>query len=173
MTGAGQSRPVFFGAYAMQTPLYIFANAFEPRTRDDGSTFWTTRDDAPEWVSDIVRDAHDGAFPCDWRYDKIADLAHDIGQAADPDDIDATEWADRAADVYNADLIRWLSIAGAVDAVDMAAEEWGMDTRGVMQSIVTGQCYMLYQIASGVLYALRERYDDFLQHEAELTGADA
>jgi hypothetical protein len=28
------------------------------------------------------------------------------------------------------------------------------------------------QIASGVLYALRERYDDFLQHEAELTGAE-
>ena len=156
----------------MENPLHVFAAAFESRTRDDGSVFWTTRDDAPEWVSDIVRDAHDGAFPCDWRYDKISDLAHELGQVSDPDDIDATEWADRAADVYTGDLIRWLSIAGAVDAVDMAADEWGMDTRGVLQSIMAGQCYMLHEIASGVLYALRERYDAFLQYEAELTGAD-
>jgi hypothetical protein len=156
----------------MQTPLFVFANAFEPRTRADGSTFWTTRDDAPEWVSDIVRDAHDGFFPCDWRYDKISDLAHDIGQAADPDDIDAMEWADRAADVYNADLIRWLSIAGAVDACDAAANEWGMDAKGVLESIMSGQCYMLHEIACRVLYALRAQYDEFLQHDAELTGAN-
>ena len=161
----------------MQTPLYIFANAFEPRTRDDGSTFWACRDDAPEWVSDIVRDAHDGAFPCDWRYDKIADLAHDIGQITDPDDIDAWEWAEQAADVYTARLIAWLSIPGAVDAVDTAADEWLRGSRGEDAALVmrlqSGQIYMLHDIACGVLYALRERYDDFLQHDAELTGADA
>ena len=156
----------------MENPLHVFAAAFESRTRDDGSVFWTTRDDAPEWVRVMVRDAHNGAFPCDWRYDKIADLALDIGQAADPDDINAMDWADRAADVYTADLIRWLSIAGAVDAVDAAADEWGMDTRGVIEALMAGQCYMLHEIACGVLYALRERYDDFLRYEAELTGAD-
>jgi hypothetical protein len=171
--GRGNPAPFLFGVYAMQTPLFIFANAFESRTRADGSTSWTTRDDAPEWVSDIVRDAHDGAFPCDWRYDKIADLAHDVGQAADPDDIDAMEWADRAADVYNADMIRWLSIAGAVDACDAAANEWGMDTKGVLETIMAGQCYMLHEMACRVLYALRAQYDEFLQHDAELTGADA
>lgn len=157
----------------MQTPLFIFANAFEPRTRDDGSTFWAIRGDAPEWVRDIVFDAHDGAFPNDWRYDKIADLAHDIGQVSDPDDIDAVQWADGAVDVYNADLIQWLSIAGAVDACDAAADEWGVEDNSVIVRIQAGQAHMLHDIASRVLYALREKYDEFLQHEAELTGADA
>jgi hypothetical protein len=160
----------------MKNPLHVFATAFESCTRDGGSVFWATRDDAPEWVRDIVRDAHDGAFPCDWRYDKIADLAHEVGRIpgriADLDDFEAVEWADRSADVYNGDLIRWLSIAGAVDACDAAVAEWGMDTKGVLEIIMAGQCYMLTEIASGVLYALRERHDEFLQHEAELTGAD-
>ena len=157
----------------MQNPLQVFANAFEFRTRDNGSTFWTTRDDAPEWVSDIVRDAHAGAMPCDWRYDKIADLAHDIGQAADPDDIDAMEWADRAADVYTSDLLKWLSgVTYALESVDDATTEWGMDTRGVVEMIMGGQCYMLHEIACRVLHALRQQYAEFLQHEMQLTGAD-
>jgi hypothetical protein len=158
----------------MQNPLQVFATAFEARTRADGlSTFWTTRDDAPDWVTDIVRDAHAGAMPCDWRYDKIADLAHELGQVADPDAMDAMEWADRAADVYTSDLLKWLAdVTYALEAVDEAATEWGMDTRGVLEMIMAGQCYMLNEMAGRILTDLSDRFAEYLQHEAELTGAD-
>lgn len=156
----------------MKNPVHVFAAAFEPRTRNDGSTFWTTRDDAPEWVSDIVRDAHAGALPCDWRYDKIADLAHDLRDVSDPDDFDVMEWADRATDVYTSDLLAWMGLAYAVDAVDDAAVEWGMDTKGVIEQIMAGQCYMLAEIAGVVLSALSDRHAEWMAAQDQLAGAD-
>ena len=154
----------------MTHPLFVFANAFESRTRSDGSVFWATKDAAPEWVSDIVHAAHGGALPCDWRYDKIADLAHAVADVTPFADFNVAQWADSVCDVYTSDLLKWLSgVSYAVDAVDEAATDWGMDTRGIVEQIMTGQAYMLHEIAGAVVSALQERVDEFLDQE----GADA
>jgi hypothetical protein len=44
------------------------ARWFEKRTRADGDVFVTTKDDAPEWLRDAVREAHQDDPPNDWTY---------------------------------------------------------------------------------------------------------
>lgn len=85
-------------------------DAFETRTRqggDDGDTFVTTREDAPEWVRDIVQDAHGDMLPDDWRYECIQAA---FGHIHDTDgDDDAGEFADSHVDIYTAARLAWLS----------------------------------------------------------------
>jgi hypothetical protein len=38
--------------------------------------------------------------------------------------------------------------------------------------IMAGQCYMLNEMAGRILTDLSERFAEYLQHEAELTGVD-
>ena len=139
----------------MKTPVDTFAAAFAHSTRPDGSTYWHCNDDAPEWVRDIVHAAHDGAWPCDWRYDRLASLARDLAGAPDLEDFDVHEWADGAVDVYNGRLAQWLAdTSGAADAVEMAQDEWGMDTKNVFEMLQMGQLHMLHAMGSGVVSAL-------------------
>jgi hypothetical protein len=136
-----------------------FASAFEVRTRDDGSKFVALKDDAPEWASNIVYSAHDGAMPCDWRYSKIDMLAHDLLDAfANDYEFDAIEWADNTADIYNHHLLNWVAgVSYAVDAVEDARAEWGADgANGFLEWVRAGQVYMLHQMACFVEYELRE-----------------
>jgi hypothetical protein len=157
----------------MTHPLFVFSQAFEARTRTDGTVFWATKDGAPEWVSDIVHAAHGGALPCDWRYDKIADLALELSDVATFADFDAGQWADSVADVYTSDVLKWFSgVSYAVDAVDDAAVEWGMDAKGIVEQIMTGQAFMLHELACAIVSALQDQVDEYLAHADELAGAD-
>lgn len=157
----------------MTHPLFVFSQAFEARTRTDGTVFWAIKDGAPEWVSDIVYAAHFGALPCSWRYDKISDLAHEFGDVETFADFDAAQWADSVADVYTSDVLKWFSgVSYAVDAVDDAAAEWGMDTKGIVEQIMTGQAFMLHELACAVVSALQDQVDQYQAHADELADAD-
>ena len=55
---------------------------FELRERDNGDSFVTLADNAPEWLTDLVRDAHGDMMPDDWRWSAIrsaVDFIADIG----------------------------------------------------------------------------------------------
>lgn len=41
---------------------------FETAERQDGETFWRLKDGSPEWVTDLVLNAHGDFLPDDWRY---------------------------------------------------------------------------------------------------------
>jgi hypothetical protein len=156
----------------MTHPLFVFSAAFESHTRADGSVFWTTKDGAPQWVSDLVHAAHCDALPCDWRYGKITDLAHDFGDLSTFAGFNLEQWADGAGDVYTHDLLQWVSrVSWAVDAIDSAASDWGTNDENFVQQIMTGQRYMLEELARAVVSALQEQIDEALAQAEELAAA--
>lgn len=86
------------------------------RKRDNGDTFISLKDDAPEWMREACRAAHGGMMPDDWRYQFILKVASaiadlDDGNPDDDRDIDDLrhEAVDGAVSVYTSDLTAWLA----------------------------------------------------------------
>jgi hypothetical protein len=127
---------------------------FETRTREDGTQFVTRKDDAPEWVADLVRDCHDGELPNDWRYETIAAIFDAIADGSD----DPGEIADGLVDVYNSDRVAWLANnlnrSSYVD--DACDEHFGTSDSGVFGMLGAGQYLAIEQMASQILAAVAE-----------------
>src|SRR6266516_1712460 len=103
------------------------AGWFETAERPDGESFTRTKDGTPEWVTDLVREAHgDDFLPDDWRYATISDALNFLADDGDPDD--AGEFADQAVDVYTGARFAWLaSNLNRAGYVDEAVAEFGYD----------------------------------------------
>jgi hypothetical protein len=139
---------------------------FETAERPDGESFVRTKSEAPEWVTELVQDAHGSEFlPDDWRYEAIRDC---LGAIA-TDELDAddgpSEWADGYTAVYNGALLSWLSSnLNRIGYVDDAVAELGYsEDRGVMGAIALGQ-YMeareVFELVHRGLEALVDEDED-------------
>jgi hypothetical protein len=132
---------------------------FERAERQDGESFIRVKQDAPEWVTQLVMNAHGDFLPDDWRYDCIRAVLGDIADN-EPDDLDefAAEFADGQVDVYNGARTAWLaSNLNRAAYCDEAAEEFGYDSeQGVFGLIGLGQ----YMEASEVYAAVVESLND-------------
>src|SRR4051812_19779857 len=86
--------------------------AFTTTQRDDRA-ITTTRDDAPDWVNDLVRKAHGDFLPDDWRYDCIRSaLEHIAGLDAETErelEDEDHQFADGYVDIYTSELTAWLA----------------------------------------------------------------
>lgn len=139
----------------------IAYDSFESFKRDGSEdTIYKLKDDRPEWVYELVRDAHGDFFPDDWRYEAIMDAC---GWIHDNDgDDDSGEFADQKVDVYTSDRIAWL--ASSLDRVsycDEAAAEFGAgDTAtDIVAMIALGQYAELSEVYGLVYRALEEKAD--------------
>jgi hypothetical protein len=128
---------------------------FETATREDGSRFVRTKDGAPEWVKDLVHEAHGDFLPDDWRYNVIQDALLWIADSDDPED-SAGEFADGAVDVYTGARLAWLaSNLTRPGYVDEAREEFGADTDSdITEQIGLGQYMEASEVYGLVLQAL-------------------
>lgn len=90
---------------------------FISKQRDDGSVYWTTRDDRPEWLQELIRKAHAGYLPDDWKYEFILSALHII---ADSDEDNYSESLADSIDVYTSELTKWL--ASHIDRVNYVNE---------------------------------------------------
>ncbi len=134
----------------------ISFDSMERQTRDDGSTFVRTKDDAPGWVSAIVRDAHGDFFPDDWRFECIHDAFGAIADSVE-DDLDELghDFADDA-DIYNADLLAWVgSHNSRAEYVDEAVDSFG-PARNFYHGLQMGQYIERLEVYAAVLQGLRE-----------------
>lgn len=134
---------------------------FETATRgDDGATFVRVKDGAPDWVTDLVHEAHGEMLPDDWRYQLAADAAEAIADGTD----DPGEFADGHVDVYTFDRFAWLSSHLARQGyVDTAAEEFGLPADGdfsVVDAIGRGQYVEAGEVFGLVLAFLERRADE-------------
>lgn len=116
-----------------------FASHFETKPRpafsvQAGEPFVTLRDDAPEWLKEAVREAHQGDLPLDWIYAECQAAAQAI-DAGDidlvgEDDMDALhEHADGRVDIYTKELYQWAADFCLTDtwaAAEEAAREMGL-----------------------------------------------
>lgn len=144
----------------------MLANLGE-RTRANGETFICLNSDAPEWMTDAVREAHGGMMPNDWRYRLIRDALFAIATAADDDDEDdfddfddrLSNEIDGAVDVYTGRLTDWLaSSIQRVAYCDEDAKEYG-PFESVAGWIQAGQLCELREIAESLLTTFRDRFD--------------
>lgn len=129
------------------------AAAFVTGHRENGEAFRKVADDAPAWITDLVRDAaHAGGwvFPSDWRYKAVEDCLTAIAEGDD---------TPPEGDVYTSAQLAWLASDGeAVVYCDRAAEEGLVSDRaGLLDRIAAGQALLLSDIFGAVQAALEER----------------
>lgn len=124
-------------------------NSLETKTHEDGTRFVSVKDDAPDWLEDLCRDAHDDMLPDDFVFETIQEA---LSAIVDNDgDTDAVELE---ADCYNSDLIAWLgSHSRRPGYCDDAAEEYGTDG-GIMGMIRMGQYAEKREILYSVISSL-------------------
>lgn len=110
----------------------------------------TLTDDAPEWLLDAVREAHDGEAPNEWRWSRCASLYHAISEGHDiHEDIDSL------VDIYYTDLYCWLSDNPTRhDYCDEAIAEIGGDT--LVSIVIAGQHIALQRMAEILQAACEE-----------------
>lgn len=93
----------------MEDQLRVLASEalshFEVRERSSGEKFVGVKGGAPVWVSRLVRHAHDGMLPDDWRYEFIGNSLAAIAQG----DFDGVSLIPSN---YTYQLANWLSSDG-------------------------------------------------------------
>jgi len=106
------------------------------------------RDDAPEWVRDVIYSVHGNSFPDDWTYKAIKEATSAIAEDGEDAEIEA--------DVYTSDLLEWLTNAsGAVDYCDEATSEYGA-ADSIIATIQQGQACAYAAIVNATLAALND-----------------
>lgn len=65
----------------------------------------TLIDDAPQWLKDAVRDAHQGDMPNDWIYAECAAAFDAIEEGLDEDNLHSH--VDSQVDIYTKNLFQW------------------------------------------------------------------
>jgi hypothetical protein len=149
-----------------------FETAERPQLDDQGQpvTFVRIEAGSPEWVTDLARAAHgvdtDGApalLPDDWRYKTTAEALEflaELSEYANPDE-EADTFAEQAVDVYTFDRIAWLgSNLRRVEYVDAAVEEYGIESRGIVDDIAVGQHAEAREVYELVVEFLQERVEE-------------
>jgi hypothetical protein len=123
-------------------------NALESKNRsDNGERYICVKDDAPDWVTELCREAHDDMFPDDFVFETVAEaLDAIIDQDGEADSVELE------ADCYNSDLLAWLgSHSSRVNYTDQAAEEFGTASEGIINQIMQGQYLEKRQILGNVV----------------------
>lgn len=144
------------------------SRAFEGRTRDNGDAFRCLKDDCPEWMDDVISDAHGSMLADDWRYEFIESAVDKIAEADDDasdDEISELEY-ELEADVYTNDLTGWLhSRADRLGWLDQAMEESGGTFDSAFNLLSAGKLLEKQEVFRLVLDSLRELASD--EDEAE------
>lgn len=118
---------------------------------------WTVRDNAPEWVRDVLYACHGGGtyLPDDWRYGFSAEAADALANCDDPDECDDQI----EADVYTHDLLTWLASRNdRTTYVDDARADFGSG-ESVVDDIQRGQWLEKREVLSQLKDALQELVD--------------
>jgi hypothetical protein len=124
------------------------SNYMTTDTRPDGSTFWKTTDNCPDWVSDLVRSAHGEMMPDDYLYRWTAYALEAFSSYDDPERaID-----DISPDVYNWDLLNWVSSnLWRMGYVDEAMEN---GAKTLADALMMGQTDEMREVFYSVLESL-------------------
>jgi hypothetical protein len=127
-------------------------DCFETAGRPDGGSFVRLREGRPEWVADLVHEAHGSMLPDDWRYACIRAALEAVAEG-----VDGHEFADGYADDYSSDLAAWLgSHAVRPGYVDEAVEDLGAEFQGVAQVIQLGQRAEAREVFAAVVNTLEQ-----------------
>lgn len=138
---------------------------FQEAQRHDGSNYWRTADDAPEWMDGLALAAHDFVemLPNDWRYQFIVDALDVLTDIGDGDEYH--EHIDSDVSVYSSELCKWLgSHSSRAGYVDSATAEYGRsDSDGIINDMMRGQ----YMEREEVFHAVRAFLSDCIDESED------
>lgn len=139
----------------------LMLKQFERRMRDNGETFHALKDGAPDWMTDVCRDAHGRNMPDDFVFEVIVEglgllVDHD-GNSSDA--VDAIE-----ADIYNRDLLTWLSSSlHRAEYVNESVNDGFVSVRenfDLFNVLQAGQLNEKREIFGALVDALNDKLDD-------------
>jgi len=111
------------------------------------------KDEAPQWVQDMVFEAHEDFAPDDYKYNYVVE-ALDALASGD------MEGETLKPEVYNYQLLNWLgSNMKRIGYVDEAREDYG-PSEGIMQDIMMGQRKEKLEVFNIVRSCLEERAEE-------------
>ena len=142
-----------------------FSRAFVLLHRQDGSPYFVLRDGSPEWMRDAAMKAHGDFMPDDTRYEFILDALHIIANGANLDEAeDSLE-----ADIYNANLLRWVSSnLVRMGYVDEAMEEIGGEFDSLASALQLGQLAERREVLYAIWKELEAMADEGEEEEDAL-----
>lgn len=132
------------------------SKAFEGGKRDNGDEFRKLKQDSPDWMQAVVRNAHGDMLPDDFRYRFIESAVdHFAEEDSDPDDYG--EGVDSAVPVYNATRLQWIaSNLRRANYVDDAVSEFGMEDFNLFQALGYGLYAEISEVFGQVSQALQD-----------------
>lgn len=140
------------------------ASWFEWRERQDGEPYTATKHAAPEWIRDLVREAHGEMLPNDWRYEVIHSALLYIAEAGleDADELDAGTFADEQVDTYSGERVAWLASHGLRAGYCDEAREEGLTAQdaSIIDVIGAGQYVEALEVFESVRGSLTFRLEE-------------
>jgi len=132
------------------------ATYFETRKRADGESFICCKDNRPDWITDMIHDAHGDMLPDDYRYRWIVSALDDFTDSDDDPDDMIGEYVDSTVDSYTADLTAWL--ASNVNRVYYLTQAMGeMDPSDGFQALSCAQYSEISEVYYTVYHVLEGR----------------
>jgi hypothetical protein len=141
----------------LSTAASLLLSSLEEAWRDDGSSFFRLSDSAPSWAQETVREAHNGEFPNDSRYEAIKEALSALSEENFNGEDDAREALDdlslQLLPIRTADLLSWFaahnSRLGACDEAlssgrisdlttyEILSEGWRVDCEEMLSSLIS------------------------------------
>ena len=122
----------------IKTLAQIGVNSFTQKQCDKSRMpdeyFYIRKDDAPEWVTQLVKEVHGEMFPDDYKYKFVVDALEAL---EDADDIDTAEEIMRERiDIYTYKLMHW--VQSHTDRLAMANEHGKEFEADTIEAFLTG-----------------------------------
>lgn len=108
----------------------------------------TLTEDAPEWLRDAVREAHDDELPDNWRWEKCAAIVNDY----EGGEHETFLLAQENMDADTATLLSWLT-PSRLHWVNEAVNNYGFDN--ALSIIQSAQSLCLEQMATTLITAIQ------------------
>ena len=112
------------------------SSALIVKVRANGDNFTCLEDDSPDWMTEVIREVHNGDMPNDYTYEFISDAAIAIHSN---DDIDNAR-DELEPDIYTHDLTKWLhSNVTRVEYLTEALQEYPIDDGYRLLAVAQGK----------------------------------
>jgi len=130
-----------------------YCKMFKEKKKGDGTDYICLKEDAPSELRDLVQNAHGNSFPDDFIYEQILICLCMIAEAEDEEEL---EEPSIEADIYNRDLLNWLSSSlTRHNYVDLAVRDYGHGL-SIIDDIMAGQVQEKTDIYFNVLDSLKK-----------------
>jgi hypothetical protein len=144
-----------------------YLNYFDQKEGENGLSTYTWKDEAPQELRGLIQEAHGDMMPNDYKYNFVVESLEAIAE----DREDSIE-----ADIYNRDLLNWLSSHLDRPAYcDQYVEEYGgIDTKNfsIINLISSGQHLEKLEVYHSVLRSLEEIVEELEQELDDEENSD-